>query len=126
MKKIAGTIMIILGIASLLCGCGKKEDVITNLSYAEYAYDLQYDYLNSEQTYQFNLATTDALDIDVTCTEGSLDVKVVNIDNAEIYHEELLVSKDITVSVPENGRYIIIMTGKKTTGGIRMEVVDAE
>lgn len=117
-KGFAGVCFVIL----LLTACGRKEDVITNLSYVTTAYDLQYDYFNSEKTYQFNMEEGDILSMRIDCDEGSLDVKVVNIDNEELYHEELLVSMSVDVPIEEAGRYIVVMTGKETTGGIHMEV----
>lgn len=106
----------------LLTACGKKEDVVTNLSYVATAYDLQYDYFNSEKTYQFDMEAGDTLSMKIDCSEGSLDVKVVNIENEELYHEELLVSMSVDVPIEEAGRYIVVMTGKETAGGIHMEV----
>jgi major membrane immunogen (membrane-anchored lipoprotein) len=110
----------------LLTACGKKEDVITNLSYVATAYDLQYDYFNTEKTYQFDIDAGDTLSLQVECSDGSVDVKVVNIDNEELYHENLLVSKSVDIAIEEDGRYIVVMEGNKTTGSIHMEVKEAE
>lgn len=112
--------------AVAVSGCGKKESVFTELSYAEYVYKMAYDYFDGEETYQFNISENEDLYVKVECTEGSLNVKVVNVDNEEIYNEELLVSKDATIDIPKEGRYIVVMTGKETVGSIYMEVVDGK
>jgi len=116
--------LVVLFVAMGLIGCGKKESVITELSYTECVYKMVYDYFDGEETYQFEISENKDLYVKAECTEGSLGVKVVNVENEELYKEELLVSKDTIVEIPREGRYIIVLTGKETTGSIYMEVVD--
>ena len=108
----------------LIClpGCGKKEDVITELSYVGNAYELRYDYFNSEKPYQFELKAGDVLRIATECTQGSIDIKIVNLDNEEIYHNELLASLTEDVTIETAGRYIAVLTGKETAGGVHIYV----
>ena len=116
---------IVLGLvlsSSIFTGCGKKEDVITNLSYVTNAYTLEYDYFNSEKNYQFELKSGDELFIQLECQDGKIDLKVVDIDNEEIYHENLMISKDISVPIEKDGRYIVIMKGEETKGSIDITV----
>lgn len=123
MKKITKSVLLACVCGLMLTGCGKKEDVITNLSYTETAYTLQYDYFNSEKVYQFELLAGDTLHLESDCSEGSIDVKIVDIDDVELYHEEFLVSMAVDIPIEKSGRYIVVMTGKETTGGVQMYVV---
>ncbi|MBE5870082.1 MAG: hypothetical protein E7294_02295 [Lachnospiraceae bacterium] len=105
-----------------LTGCGKQDDVITELSYVGNAYELRYDYFDSEKTYQFELKAGDVLKIDTECTQGSIDIRIVNLDNEEIYHNELLASLSEDVTIETAGRYIAVLTGKETAGGVHIYV----
>lgn len=122
MKKKKSYVMPLFLSLLVLTGCGKKEDVITGLAYVANAYDMQYDYFNTEKTYQFELEEGDVLKMRIECSEGSLDLKVVDIDNVELYHEELLVSMTVELPADKAGRYIVVMTGKQTKGAVHMEV----
>lgn len=117
-KQIA---ILLMGI--LLCvGCGKKEDVITNLSYVSTAYDMSYDYFDSEKTYQFDVEAGQSILLDVICDSGSIDVKIVDLQDNPIYHQKIVVSLKEDIKIETAGRYIVIMTGNKTAGEIKMSL----
>lgn len=106
----------------LLTGCGKKEDVITNLSYAARSYTLEYDYFNTEKTYQFELSKGDNVHLETTCSEGSVEIKIVDIDNVALYQEELLVDINENIKIEKDGRYILVVKGNETKGSVNILV----
>ena len=107
----------------ILCqGCGKREDDITKLAFVTNAYDMAYDYFNSEKVFQFDVNAGESIHLDVVCDTGSIEVKIVDLDDNPIYQQTLTVSLTEDIKVEKTGRYIAIMTGNETAGEIQIRI----
>lgn len=108
----------------LLCACGK--DNIINRTNIYDTFNLEYKYFNSEDTCQFELSKGQYLRFDVQTLSGSAEVKVVDLDNNELFYEDILVTKSFDVVPKKEGRYIVILTGHKAEGMIDITVWDED
>lgn len=119
MKRLAIFILVVCS----LCGCGK--DQIINRTNIYGVFNLEYKYFNSEDTCQFELKQDEKLHFVVETTNGSIEVKVVDIDNQELFYEDILVSKSFDIAPEKEGRYIVVLTGHKAEGMIDITTADA-
>ena len=124
MKRTMKPAIILLCVCMLLCGCGDDNILSRTNVYGIFA--LEYEYFNSEDTCQFELKNGEVLHFAVETKDGSVEVKVVDLDNNEIFYEDILVSKTFDVAPEKEGRYIVILTGHKAEGRIDISVDSAQ
>lgn len=123
-KHVCRMILSVFIVASLLVGCGKDDIISRTNVYGMFAMD--YNRFNSEDSCQFDVEEGQSIAFQVVTTDGSMDVKVVDVDNKELYSETILVSKTFDVTPEKPGRYIVVLNGNKAKGSIDISVDTAE
>lgn len=81
---------------------------------------IEFQTLNTAQTQEIDLKSGDTVRFDVTKESGQIDI-AFGLKNASLEYEGKSVeSNSFTVTVHENGRYVLTVTGAEAKGSVKL------
>jgi len=88
-------------------------------------YVLQFDILNREDTYTFDLQKDDMLDCAFSVTSGRVDVLITDGNGEKLYRGDDVRTAAFTLTATKAGSYTVSVTGKNAKGSIAVERIPA-
>ena len=116
-KWISGLYCILLAMALTACGNSK---FVGNSYKVGNSITIEYQVLNTTETEEIDLKSGDAVQFDVTSESGQTDIAFGIQDAAPDYEGKSVESSSFTVTVHEDGKYVLTVTGSDAKGSIKL------
>ena len=116
-KRLLGLSCILLAMALTACG---NADFAGNSYKVGNSITIEYQVLNTTETEEIDLKSGDTVQFDVTCKSGQADIAFGIQDAAPDYVGKSVETGSFTVTVHEDGRYVLTVTGSDAEGSIKL------
>ncbi len=102
-----------------------KADFVGNKIKIGNKYTLSFFVLNTTEKETLTLENGQTLNVSLELEEGSVSLSIAQKDKEPAYRgTDLDKSADFSVTVPESGKYIVLVSGKGAKGEIKFEVYE--
>lgn len=108
-------IMLIMALSS----CG-NADFIGNSYKLGNSITIEFQTLNTAQTQEIDLKSGDTVRFDVTKESGRIDIVFGSENASPDYEGNSVGSSSFTVTVHEDGRYVLTVTGSEAKGSVKL------
>lgn len=108
-----------LFIVALMTGCS-NADFVGNSYKVGNTITIEYGILNMTATEKINLKAGDTVDFDILSEAGDVDIDFGIKDKAPVYEGNSVDTGSFTVTVHEDGRYILSVTGVDAKGSVKL------
>ena len=119
MKKIVLAFLIVL-IAVCSFGCirttGHYRTTMCISNQTNTSFSMQYDSLDGEKTYTFDVDAGTVLDVKFVTEKGTLTCVVTDKKGKEYYRNDEVQTEDLTIKLDDKGTYSVAITAKKHKG----------
>ena len=102
-----------------LTACG-NADFVGNSYKIGNSITIEFQTLNTAQTQEIDLKSGDMVQFDVTRESGQIDIAFGLKDASPDYEGKSVESSSFTVTVHEDGRYVLTVTGSGAQGSIKL------
>lgn len=102
-----------------LTACG-NADFVGNSYKVGNNITIEFQTLNTAQTQEIDLKSGDTVRFDVTRESGQIDIAFGIKDASPDYEGKSVESSSFTVTVHEDGRYLLTVTGSEAKGSIKL------
>lgn|SRR5574344_5351 len=116
-KFISGLSCLLLVMVLTAC---KNADFIGNSYKVGNNITIEYQVLNTTQTEEIDLKSGDTVQFSVTSESGRTDITFCIKNAAPDYEGKSVQSGFFTVTVHENGRYVLTVTGSDAKGSVKL------
>lgn len=120
-KGMLGILFVFLVV--LLTACG-KADFVGNSYKIGNSITIEYGILNMTKTEEIDLKAGDAVRFDIVSEAGDVDVDFGIKDASPVYEGSPVKTDSFTVTVHENGRYVLTVTGSDAKGSVKLTKLD--
>lgn len=114
---ISGLFSLLLSVALTSCG---GADFVGNSYKAGNSITIEYQILNKTETEEIDLISGDSVRFDVTSESGHVDIAFGIKGALPTYEGNSVATGTFTVTVHENGRYILSVTGSDAKGSVKL------
>lgn len=124
-KKLFAVPALCLSLLFALCAC--KADFVGNKIKVGNSYTLSFSVLNTTEKETLNLKKGQVLKVSLSIEKGTVSLNVAQSKSAPIYRgTDLDESASFSVTVPEDGKYTVLVSGKDAKGKVKFEVTENE
>lgn len=116
-------ILLVLTLAVVFVFSACEPDFVGNKIKRGNEYSLSFSVLNRTEKETLSLKKGQELNVSLTLEKGTVSLRIGRKDKPAIYTGTDLESADFAVVVPENGRYIISVSGKGAKGKAEFDAV---
>ena len=81
---------------------------------------MEYDAFSGIQSHRLELAAGDTIDAEIVSRRGSVGVEIAEADGGVVYQGARLPSGSFSVEIPEDGTYLLSVTGANAAGSTRL------
>jgi len=110
--------IILLAMCFLLTGCGTGSVFDGSRVSDSSGFRMEYSLLNREESADLNLAEGDRLQVDLSHTEGTVDVTVSMEGKEPIYRGNAQQNAGFMLEIAETGSYHISVSGHQAKGSV--------
>lgn len=124
-KKLFIIPALFLALLFALCAC--KADFVGNKIKVGNRYTLFFSVLNTTEKETLNLKKGQVLKVSLLLEKGTVSMSIAQGKSEPIYRgTDLDESASFSVSVPESGKYTVLVSGKDAKGKVKFEVTENE
>ncbi|MCQ2428629.1 MAG: hypothetical protein MJ137_09600 [Clostridia bacterium] len=102
-----------------LTACG-NVDFVGNSYKIGNSITIEFQTLNTAQTQEIDLKSGDTVQFDITTESGQIDIAFGHKDASPDYEGKSVESYSFTVTVHEDGRYVLTVIGSKAKGSVKL------
>lgn len=120
-KGMLGILLVFLAV--LLTACG-EADFVGNSYKVGNSITIEYQILNMTKTEEIDLRAGDTVQFDIISEAGDVDIDFGIKDAAPVYEGSSVGTNSFTVTVHEEGRYVLTVTGSDAKGSVQLTMKD--
>lgn len=122
MKKAGASLLILLAVILSFAWVNSPKGIVSE-SFDETGCTIEFAQWSGQSMHELSLNQYDELQVDTVCESGDIALDIRDKNGAEAYAGNGLDTGMFTVKAPQAGEYTIKVTGKKATGGIKINLL---
>jgi len=112
--------MFILLPALILISCSSHKETVQEWTDSR-SHRIEFSSWSNESKVELDLLKEDVLQVSIKHDSGQIALRIFRLDGLEAYTGQGLGSCFFTVGIPEQGRYVILVQGKKASGRVEIK-----